>query len=261
MPFTQQLLLTIPPFILGLLTLGIGVTLSIGGLIIVRKFIPHQKLKAHHDVAGPIFSTLGVVYAVLLGFVVVTVWQNFDRSRLNVEREANCLLELSACAESFNTEMKEQVRSLTAEYARAVVDQEWPMIARGQESPYVENIVSKIWILYSNYLPGDETEQVFFQESVRKLTELSGLRTIRLIDSKSGINPILWLVLLFGGVTTIVFTFLFGAESLNAQIAMATLLAVLIFLMLFTILLFDFPFTGGIRISPAAFNQVLSGRY
>lgn len=261
MPFTQHLLLAIPPFILGLLTLGMGVILSIGGLIIVRKFLPHQKMKAHHDVAGPIFSTLGVIYAVLLGFVVVTVWQKFDRSRLNVDYEADCLMDLYTDAECFEIGMKEQARNLTLEYASAVIHQEWPMIAMGKESPRVKEIIRKMFSLYSNYLPRNQTEQVFFEESVRKLNELGNLRTIRLIDSKLGVNPILWLVLLFGGVTTIIFTFLFGAESIRAQIVMATLLAVLIFLLLFTILLFDFPFTGGIRISPDAFNEVLLGRY
>jgi len=38
---------------------------------------------------------------VLLGFVVVSIWQSYDRSRYNVEKEANCLIDLYRNAESF----------------------------------------------------------------------------------------------------------------------------------------------------------------
>jgi hypothetical protein len=46
-------------------------------------------LKRGHGIAGPIFSTLGVVYAVLLAFAIIVVWQSFDTTQNNVVREAN----------------------------------------------------------------------------------------------------------------------------------------------------------------------------
>jgi len=51
-------------------------------------------------------------------------------------------------------------------------------------------------------------------------------------------------------MVTISFTFFFGAESLNTQMVMAVLLAIIISLILFTILMLDYPFTGDVRISP-----------
>ena len=63
MPFTQTLLFYVPTLILGLSIVTIFVILSVGGLFIVRQFVPHHKLKVHNDVAGPIFEALGVAYA------------------------------------------------------------------------------------------------------------------------------------------------------------------------------------------------------
>lgn len=261
MPFAQQLLLRVPSLLLGVIIVGGTIILSVVGLLIVRRLIPHHRLKLHNDVAGPIFGTLGVVYAVLLAFVVIIVWQNFDKASLNVEKEANVLADLYKDAECFPENFKQAARNLVNEYAKTVVNEEWPMLARGQENLHAADLVKKMWLLYSGYVSKTTTEQAFFEESVRKLNELSDSRMIRLVDSMTGINPLLWFVLIVGGINTIIFTFVFGAENLNAQLSMMVLLGVLISLILVTILLMDFPFSGGIIITPKAFQQILLSMY
>ena len=44
--------------------------------------------------AGFILAVVGVVYAVLLAFVVVIVWQQFDSARADADREATIVLAL-----------------------------------------------------------------------------------------------------------------------------------------------------------------------
>jgi|GEM_PF-725491 len=52
MSFIQILLIHISTSLLGSLMVAIYVALSITGLIIIRKFYPHDKCKLHNDVAG-----------------------------------------------------------------------------------------------------------------------------------------------------------------------------------------------------------------
>ena len=257
MPIMQQLLFKIPSFFLGLIVVGGAVAFSILGLLIVRRFISHSKLKTHHDVADPILGALAAIYAVLIAFVVVTVWQSFDKSNANVQQEANCLADVYRDSEAFSPDFHRKVGDLLCEYRQAVIDDEWKTMARGEMSPEVEKLMRKIWALFIVYQPKTSTEQSFFDESVRKLNLLQGLRSQRLMDSKTGIEPLLWFVLIGGGLSTISFTFFFGAESLKAQLAMVTLLAITISLILFTIMSLDFPFTGSTSISPGPFKQVL----
>lgn len=256
MPFTQQLLLKVPSLLLGIIIIGGALLLSVAGLFLVRSLIPHHKLKLHNDVSGPIFGALGTIYAVLLAFMVVIVWESFDKSNLNVQREAYCLADLYRDAEAFSPVFSAQARGLFSEYKRAVVGEEWKMLARGKASPQVEKIVKRMWSLYSGYLPKNQTEQAFFEESVRKLNLLGELRTARVMDARTGVHPLLWFVLLAGGLATIIFTFFFGAENTKVQIIMTALLSTLISLILFTIILLDFPFTGDIAITPDAFSEI-----
>lgn len=256
MPVTQRILLCLPSHVLGFILVLVAVAISIASLLIVRRYVPHHKLKVHNDVAGAIFETIGVMYAVLLGFVVVIVWQGFDKSSLNVEKEANCLSDIYRDAESFSPDVKNRARALVLEYADAVITKEWETMKEGMPSLDVRKVIDKMQVLYAGYEPKTENEKLFFQESVHKFNELCELRRFRVLDSRTGIEPVLWLVLLAGAITTTLFPIFFGSENVRAQILMTALLAALIALILFMILVFDFPFTGEVSISPLPFKYI-----
>jgi hypothetical protein len=246
-----------PAWLLGPFVIGGFTLFSIVGLLIVRRFVPHSRLRTHHDVADPILGAVGAVYAVLIAFVVVTVWQNYDKSNCNVEMEANYMADIYRDAEAFSPGFRQKVGDLLREYRQAVVDDEWKSMRKGEMSPRVEKIMRQIWTLYTSYQPKTSTEQSFFDESVRKLNSFRELRRQRLMDSRSGIQSLLWFVLIGGALGTISFTFLFGAESIKAQIIMVIILSAMISLILFTIMELDFPFTGSVSISPEPFKEML----
>ena len=257
MAFTQILLYYIPSFILGFLIVSIALSMAIVGLRFVRKKVSHQKLKTHNDIAGAIFNTLGVAYAVLLAFVVIVVWQNFDKAKQDVEDEANCLVDLYRDSDALGGAFREEVKRLSSGYADAVVGDEWKKMAKASSSVLAQVAFDRLFAVYASYSPATETEKIFFAESVRKLNELSELRRTRLSEARTGIHPVLWFVLLAGAITTIAFTFFFGSDNPKAQILMTTLLATLIALILYLIIMFDFPFTGDVSITSAAFQHVL----
>ena len=258
MPMTQWLILNVPTWVLGLLVVGGVALVSVAGFFAVRPFLPHHtKLRAHHDVAGPILGVVGVLYAVVLAFVVVTVWQNMDRTDANVKTEANYLADIYRDAEAFAPEFRLRVAQVANEYRQAVVDDEWKTMASGKMSPQVEKIMNRLWALYTTYEPATPKEQSFFDESVRKLNSFRELRRQRLMDAEAGLHPLLWFVLIAGMVATVSLTFLFGMEDVKAQVAMIVILALSIALILFTIMLLDFPFTGDISIASEPFRQLI----
>ena len=65
-----------------------------------------EVLQRHNDVAGFIYAVIGVVYAVLLGFAAVTVWERYDRAQASVEQEANDLADLYRDAQTFPSDIR-----------------------------------------------------------------------------------------------------------------------------------------------------------
>jgi hypothetical protein len=190
--------------------------------------------------------------------MVIAVWQSFDYASANVEKEANCLMDLYRDSVAFSPEFKKELCALIQDYTKGVVDYEWKAMASGNHSSRVTKIMDKIWNAYSAYSPKNPTEQAFFQESIKKLNDLGEARRSRLLNAVTGIHPILWMVLLVGGAVTMTFISFFGAESLKTQTTMALMLSVLVGIILFTILAMDYPFTGSISITTEAFKPIVA---
>ena len=256
MPFVQKVLFYIPEIPLGIIMVFLAVAFSITGLLIVWRFVPRQMLKAHNDLTAAIFEAIAMAYTVLLAFVVVVSWQNFDKAETHAITEANCLVGLYKSSAAFVQPFQNDVRSLIKEYAYVVINEEWPSLARGEESIKARTILGNIWTLYTEYEPKTRKEEIFLAESLRKLDELRETRRLRIIDSGTDVHPILWFVLIVGAITTIVFTFFFGSDKFITHAIMASVLSAIIALILLTILSFSFPFTGSVHIEPKAFRQV-----
>ena len=257
MTIIQALLYYIPTFVLasGMVLISIG--FSVSGLVLARKIMPVRRTKLHNDIAGFIFATLGVIYAVMLAFMVIISWQNFDNTTNRLEQEANIYADLYRDSTGVSVEFSGRVRKALGEYVKSVVNDEWPLMAKGMESEHSHALLHAVWDVYIQYEPRGEREKIFFEESVRKLNEANELRRQRIIDAGSGIHGILWFVLIICGMITVSFTFFFGTENFREQLIMTSLLASLIALVLFTIMVFDFPFTGGVSIQADVFKQIL----
>jgi len=259
MSVVQFLLYHLPSWLLGVLIVALYVAFSVAGLCLVRRWFSAHEFKLHNDIADPLFTTLGTIYAVLLAFMVIITWQSFDSSDRNVAREANYLADLYRDSTPLPAAFRQELKIDLKEYAGAIVDDEWPLMAgNGGRSRKVEAEQQKLWDLYSGFRPAGETEKVFFAESVQKFNDACEMRRQRLLDAGAGLNGLLYFILIAGGLVAISFTLFFGSENFGPQLLMTSLLATVIALTLFTIMALDFPFTGDISIKPAMFRTVLA---
>jgi len=171
--------------------------------------------------------------------------------------EANYFVDISRDAVGLPEPFRSQFLEANANYMKAVIQYEWPQMQRGEKSTEAQTLANKVWELTSTFDPKTDREKIFFSEMLRKMNDAVEMRRQRIQDAGSGLHPSLWFVLLLGGIITVVFTFFFGSENLYAQLTMTTMLAVLIVLILFTILLMDFPYSGDLSIPVTPFQQAL----
>jgi len=258
MPLIQSLLYHIPTFLLGCLIISIYVISTVVSLVILRKFYPYKRCKDHNDIAGFIFATLGVIYAVILAFTVVVTWQQFDRADDITGREANCIASLYQDSKSLPDEFRARIRGELTDYINAIIHDEWKTMQKGQRSPKVDELQAKLVASYSGFEPKNENQKIFYAESIKKLNDANELRRQRLVYASTGIHTILYMVLFVGSFITIAFSMLFGTENFKEHVIMASCLAAMIAITLFTIIALDYPFTGKYSIEPEVFINILS---
>ena len=89
-----------------------------------------------HDEA---FEFLGVAYAVLLAFVVISAYTSYNDAKSGAEEEAEAVLELSRTVEAFSPEQLERLEGILVCYGRAVIHDAWPAMQVGGDSSLVND--------------------------------------------------------------------------------------------------------------------------
>jgi protein-S-isoprenylcysteine O-methyltransferase Ste14 len=235
----------------------VPVLVAVVGLLLVQRLVPPERREEHNDVAGFIYAVLGVAYAVVLAFMLIAVWQDYNTAQTNVESEANELAGVYFLASRLPESERTHVQDLARMYARVVVEQEWPMMEQGQTSPRADSLLRQLRFELLEFDPHTRGEQVLYERGLTDLHNAIDARSSRLLEVREGIPNLLWVVLVVGGVITVSFTYLFGLKSNVAHALIVAALTLLICGILFTIGEFNNPFSGPVEIQPEAFREVL----
>jgi hypothetical protein len=244
--------------LLGGFVLFLAMFLAVSGLIFVQHRFPLEFRQAHNVPIGVIYGALSVTFGVIIGFSAYLVLNKYTTSQTTVANEAGGVRALYHLAGHFPEPQRDQIQDLTVSYARAVVDEEWPLLAKGQPSPRAETLDQQLTESVEGFQPSTSAEQALFSQALQRTYELNQGRTLRFFYATSGLPPILWFVLGFLAVIVILLTYFLGMDSALLHIlAVAALTAGLTFTM-FTTIILDNPFGGDLRVSPQAFEIVLT---
>ena len=254
----MEVLNRLPNWVAGPVFVVFIVAFSIMGLMYVRRWVHHSKLRSHNDVAGAIFSIIGTLYTVTLAFVVIIVWESLGVADERAAREAGTVGDLirdsGFLPAPYGPMLQEQIRA----YAQTVVKDEWPLMASGQGSPLVWNETAELFRTFSKLKPVSPNEVNIHLEILRSLNDLSVERRLRLLSSQSKIPGLMWTVLILGGVITVGFSYFLGVERDLAHIVMTGALAAMIAMTLFLVSAINHPFSGDLHVEPDALRLVLN---
>ncbi len=224
----------------------------------VQVYWPHKNRQEHNDVAGFIFAAVGVLYAVLLAFVVIVVWENLNTARDTTYSEANQLANIYWISRSLPLPAGAAIENLALRYAHTVVDREWPLMAKRESSPEATRLVYGIRDDVFGFRPRSAQQQALYAEALTSVNDFSTARRDRLDAIGEVIPPLLWAALIIGAVMTVGFCLFFGLQNKTAHIGMVAMLAALITISLLLIRDMEYPFAGSVRIGPEAFEVFLT---
>jgi hypothetical protein len=253
----NSLLLNVPTLLLGIGVVAFSVAIAIGGVLLVRRSVELRTLESHHEVAGFILAVVGVVYAVLLAFVAVVVWEQYDRAQDTANQEATAIGSAYRDAVTLGNKGA-PVRLALQRYAESVVDPEWDHMAEFHEgSGETDEALNRVWRSFDEARAPANQGSAFMHQAIRVLHDATELRETRIDESDDKIPSPVWAVLIVGAFITVGFTYFFGVKNLGAQLLMVGALSSLIGLTMFLILALDLPFTGGVAVDQSAMREAI----
>ena len=229
---------------------------AIAGLFAVLRWLPQLVTDEDEGPKGIFFNMAGVLYAVLLAFVVVIVWSDFVDAGQTSHQEVTRISNLARDAAGFPPDTRDRLRERLTTYAEAVAGPEWETMARGESSPVAVRAYEAIWDEYYRLQPTNSREEAFYGESISRLNELGENRRIRLLSSRATVPTPMWLLLVAGFIITVGWTYLFKTATLATHIISVGSIATLTGFVLFLIYALQHPFTGSVQISPEPFLEI-----
>lgn len=230
------------------------------GPSLVRRYVKLERLVTNNEIAGFKFATVGVLYAVLIAFAVIVVWEKFSDAETNVAAETAGAATIYRLSGGLDQQSAAALRAGISNYLTVAIERDWPAMERGETGlyPATRSALDAIYSTLLSFQPSAPREIAVFSEILRQLDAITLARNARLIAADGIVPSVIWPVLFGGAVVTIVFTFFFGTRNLRAQTAMTVLLSLLIFSELLIIIAVDYPFSGPIRVEPSVFARVLA---
>lgn len=216
---------------------------------------PNEKRREHTDQIGWQLSALGTTYAVILGFMLYAVWSTFGAADLNTDLEADALVNIYRIAEGLPDPQRSQLQRLAESYADAVINEEWPQMARGELPEESRALNREMWNTIMSLHSSSPTEIAAEDHALSELSVLTQCRRTRILQSKSQLPTILWWVLIVGGILTVASSCLFGSANSLLHALQVFAFSLLISLGLVAIADINRPFMGSIHVSTFAFTR------
>lgn len=238
-------------FVVVMLTVGASLLFMAG----LNRIWPWEKRHAHNDLIGWQLSILGTTYAVMLGFMLYTVWTDFAGADLNADTEANSLVNIYRLAEGLPDDQHARLQALARSYADTVINQDWPAMSAARIPGQSQEIASQMWKTLMSVKTASPTESTAEDHALYELSALSEHRRTRLLESESRLPNVLWCVLIIGGVVTIASASMFGSQNTTLHGLQVFAFSLLVSLVLVAIADIDRPFEGSVHVSDLAFRR------
>lgn len=240
------------------LLLVVAVIAATGGVYFLRRRIPAEKLRRNNEVAGPILGLVGVMYAVLVAFVTVTVWAKWYDAEARSAQEANQVRDLFRDISAFPDSISRPIQQELQRYTEVVIEEEWPIMATGEERPRLQlALMDDLWRRVRSIQPVGDYQTTWYSTVVNRMNDLTNYRQLRMLSCHAAVPKIMWVFLVVGGLITVALTFLFGVDSRHVHAAMTAAVAGTTAFLLYLIAALDLPYSGLLQVEPEAFQHTL----
>lgn len=225
--------------------------------ILVHRFT-HDSRNADDAVTG-VFTIVAGLQAVLLAFVLISLFDTVSTVREDSHTEANGLTAVYWASDSLPAPAREQLQDLSRSYAATVVEREWPSMRVGEPAGGSGwELLERMRVAIDGAPAETDWQQERKSEAASQLWGVYEARQARLTAAgHAGVSTVVWLALIAGSVLSISLPYLFDVPKLLTHAMIVGTLAGTIALLMFAIYQLQNPFSGGAQVEPDAFSSAI----
>jgi TRAP transporter TAXI family solute receptor len=236
---------------------GLFFFISLIGVALVH---PHMRRVVHgkrqvNDVVIFVAANFGLVYAILLGLLVVATFQITKDLQDHIANEASSLATMYRSTDAYPEPLRSELRAQLRDYTHYVIEKDWPAHRQVRVLVGGDHRLQAIRQKLFSFEPKTASQAEIHREMLRYFNAMNVAREQRQDAVFSSIPDVLWYVLLIGALVTIVFLWMLHMDLLP-QILFGGITAVFLGTMIFLIYAMDHPLQGAVSVGPDALQSV-----
>jgi hypothetical protein len=251
----EDWLLNLPLVWLALIIFGGSYLLAAGIYVLVTR--PAFKDRMPGELSSSMLPTLGIIFALLVGFIAAQVWNDFDRAKLAVATEASALRAALLLAEGLPAEQTQNLSAHIDRHIDTTLQDDWPAMAQQRatlaSAPTALIEALKAVLAMPVTTEGQRTAQ---QEIVKSLETALESHRQAIVISHSRVSSLKWAGLLLQALCTLIAIGLVHNASPRLCGVALGLFATGVAVSVLLIAAYSRPFTGDISVDPGLLKEV-----
>lgn len=247
--------------LVGILTVLVMVLIVFTRRVIHRN-VPLDVIREAHDVSAVVYTNLGVIYAIVVGLMAVHGQDRWIEVRETAERESGYIIAVGRSAQALHSPAGDEIVRRAVTYARAVADAEWDDDIDGP-SPVARKAMIGLWDAVHAMEATTDGIKPASQTTLSSMNDLMLTRMTRISLMREHIGPLLWSILLGGGVLLIGFLVFFAPKTERLHSLLTLTVTVSVVSVLLLIFMYEHPTDGVLSLSPEPYRaaaEILLGR-
>ena len=230
------------------------------GLWLKMKFFP-QLLISNRDnhSANILFYLISTLFTVVLAFVVVTAWQDYEKQQKNTGLEACTLGNLYRDSRGFDEQTENEIQRLIIHYTGELVQDGWPAMREDRESKRAWVAFNELYGKVIRLSPNTKSEEQIFSQMLGQMNELATFRRLRILRNQTPVVPAIltWSIFL-ASIVTVFFSYLLKVQNRRIDRLMISLLGFMLGIVFSLIILLNYPYKSSIRVSTFPLENLLN---
>ncbi len=208
----------------------------------------------HNTIIGIFTATVSVFLGIILSFIIVNVWNNYNTAQLNADKEAQAIYLLYGVVRLLpNTEATQK---LIIAYLENIINVEYPSMKDGNFLGEGTLILDQLRLAIYGYDPDGDQQTVLYTESIDWLNEVIGLRIDRFNSAFVGVYPVVWWVTIVDSILIIIMAWFINCCGPMHYI-LTLIISIYVATALFLVIILSYPFEGYSSLSPEPFEIAL----
>jgi hypothetical protein len=234
--------------VLAVVFVGGVVILAVGASVLVSRRLASWRSRSAAEVILGVSAMAMTLFALVLAFVVVNLYDDYTSASGDVTDEANALGAIVQNARAFPAPDRRSINRAVATYVREVRTREFETLADGEHDPVADARALAIVAAVQAYEPRTATQTTFYGAAADQLNVFLGERDNRVAKAGTEIPVPLLGLLVFLAITTITVSLFIQTHRASVDMAIVVVVSVIVGSGLLTAMILQYPYSGAIAV-------------